>query len=45
MYGGDTMPKVHDEKVLRKLLVKHNIPLNDAVKRGKFYREYLIGST
>lgn len=40
MYGGDTMPKAHDEKVLKDLLVKHGIPLNDAVKRGKFYREY-----
>lgn len=34
------MPKAHDEKVLKDLLVKHGIPLNDAVKRGKFYREY-----
>ena len=33
------MPKFHDEEKLKQLLIDNNIPINDAVKRGKFYRE------
>lgn len=34
------LPVLHDKEKLKKLLVDNNIPLNDAVKRGKFYEEY-----
>lgn len=40
MYGGDYMPKFHNEENLKALLAAHNVPLNDSVKRGDFYREY-----
>lgn len=34
------MPKFHNEEKLKALLIENNIPLNDAVKRGDFYRKY-----
>ena len=32
------MPKFHDEEKLKQLLIDNNSPINDAVKRGKFYK-------
>ena len=34
------MPVLQDNEKLKKLLIEHNVPLSDAVKRGKFYEEY-----
>lgn len=34
------MPVLHDKEKLKNLLLENNIPLNDAVRRGKFYKEY-----
>ena len=34
------MPKYHTDTKLEKLLKDNNININDAVMRGKFYREY-----
>lgn len=34
------MPILHDKEKLNQLLMEHGIPINDAVKRGKFYKEF-----
>lgn len=34
------MPKFHNDKRLKNLLLENDVPLNDAVRRGKFYSEY-----
>ena len=34
------MPKMHSDTKLKELLESNGIPLNDAVKRGEFYRSY-----
>lgn len=34
------MPKMHSDTKLKELLESNGIPLNDAVKRGEFYRNY-----
>lgn len=34
------MPVIHNKEALKKLLIENKIPLNDAVKRGEFYKQY-----
>ena len=34
------MPKMHSDTKLKELLESNGVPLNDAVKRGEFYRSY-----
>lgn len=34
------MPKMHSDTKLKELLESNGVPLNNAVKRGEFYRSY-----
>lgn len=34
------MPIIHNKAFLEDLLIKNNVPLSDAVKRGEFYKKY-----